>query len=285
MAADDAQSARVGHVVMVVPCQEKAAHPTPLSRPVVAPRGKRSGEMAVDRLTGAFRHVIDKMNRQPACPFSLLLRRHHARPAMAIRWQELGKRNVSPRKVPLNRDTIMRVGNCAQFGDETREAVEAVMHGSGSTFQELADEGFADLLKTRKRPVEAEGSLRRCPKAAPAPRRRVGAFRRRQGTVRNLDPLALATKMANSIDQSKFSRSWCSLPGATRCEIEFAAPTPIKGYGRRLPEAISQKIPRATMNVPNENASPQAALLYVRRASFRSGASSRSRKIRSASYL
>jgi hypothetical protein len=156
MAADDAQSARVGHVGMVVPCQEKAAHPTPLSRPVVAPRGKRSGEMAVDRLTGAFRHVIDKMNRQPVCPFSLLLRRHHARPAMAIRWQELGKRNVSPRKVPLNRDTIMRVGNCAQFGDETREAVEAVMHGSGSTFQELADEGFADLLKTRKRPVEAE---------------------------------------------------------------------------------------------------------------------------------
>ena len=75
---------------------------------------------------------------------------------MAIRWQERGKRNVSPRKVPLNRDTIMRVGSCAQFGDESREAVEAVMHGSGSTFQELADEGFADLLKTRKRPVEAE---------------------------------------------------------------------------------------------------------------------------------
>jgi hypothetical protein len=68
MAADDAQSARVGHVVMVVPCQEKATRPTPLSRPVVALRGKRSGEMAVDRLTGAFRHVIDKMKPATRLP-------------------------------------------------------------------------------------------------------------------------------------------------------------------------------------------------------------------------
>ena len=44
-------------------------------------------------------------------------------------------------------------GKRVQFDDETWEALEAVIRDSGSSFQELADEAFADLLKKRRRPV------------------------------------------------------------------------------------------------------------------------------------
>jgi len=45
------------------------------------------------------------------------------------------------------------VGKRVQFDDETWEAIEAVMHDRGSSFQELADEAFSDLLKKHKQPV------------------------------------------------------------------------------------------------------------------------------------
>ena len=51
-----------------------------------------------------------------------------------------------------------------------------------------------------------------------------------------------------------------------------------RGYGKRLPVAINQNKIRATMNVPTENANVQAAMLCERRASFRSGSLSRSRR-------
>ncbi len=47
-----------------------------------------------------------------------------------------------------------------QFDDETWEAIQAVMRDSGSDFQELADEAFADLLKKRKQPVELKAALK-----------------------------------------------------------------------------------------------------------------------------
>ena len=52
------------------------------------------------------------------------------------------------------------VGKRLQFDDETWGAVEAVMRDSGSSFQELADEAFADLLKKHKQPVGLKASLR-----------------------------------------------------------------------------------------------------------------------------
>ena len=47
------------------------------------------------------------------------------------------------------------VGKRVQFDDEAWEAMEAVIRNSGSSFQELANEAFADLLKKHKQPVES----------------------------------------------------------------------------------------------------------------------------------
>jgi hypothetical protein len=52
------------------------------------------------------------------------------------------------------------VGKRVQFDDETWEAIEAVMHDRGSSFQELADEAFSDLLKKHKQPVGLMASLK-----------------------------------------------------------------------------------------------------------------------------
>jgi len=51
-------------------------------------------------------------------------------------------------------------GKRVQFDEETWEAIEAVMRDSGSSFQELNDEAFADLLKKHKQPVGLKASLR-----------------------------------------------------------------------------------------------------------------------------
>jgi hypothetical protein len=45
------------------------------------------------------------------------------------------------------------VGKRVQFDDETWEAIEAVIRDSGTSFQKLADEAFADVLKKHKQPV------------------------------------------------------------------------------------------------------------------------------------
>ena len=52
------------------------------------------------------------------------------------------------------------VGKRVQFIDETWEAIEAVMRHSGSSFQDLTNEAFADLLKKHKQPVGLMASLK-----------------------------------------------------------------------------------------------------------------------------
>ena len=47
-----------------------------------------------------------------------------------------------------------------QFNDETWEAIEVVMHDTRSSFQDIADEAFADLLKKHKQPVGLMASLK-----------------------------------------------------------------------------------------------------------------------------
>jgi hypothetical protein len=44
-------------------------------------------------------------------------------------------------------------GKRVQFDDETWQAIEAVAERTDMSFQELADEAFADLLKKHKQPV------------------------------------------------------------------------------------------------------------------------------------
>ena len=53
---------------------------------------------------------------------------------------------------------LMR-GTRVQFDDETWEAIEAVMRDSGSSFQDLTEEAFADLLKKHKQPVGLKAAL------------------------------------------------------------------------------------------------------------------------------
>ena len=52
------------------------------------------------------------------------------------------------------------VGKRVQFNDETWEAIEVVMHDTRSSFQDIADEAFADLLKKHKPPVGLMASLK-----------------------------------------------------------------------------------------------------------------------------
>ena len=51
-------------------------------------------------------------------------------------------------------------GKRVQFDDATLAAVEAVARASGNTFQELADEAFADLLKKHRQPVGFKAALK-----------------------------------------------------------------------------------------------------------------------------
>ena len=53
------------------------------------------------------------------------------------------------------------VGKRVQFNDETWEAIEAVMRHSGSSFQDLTNEAFADLLKKHKQPVGLMAPLKK----------------------------------------------------------------------------------------------------------------------------
>jgi hypothetical protein len=59
-----------------------------------------------------------------------------------------------------------------QFDDETWEAVEAVMHDTRSSFQDIADEAFADLLKKHKQPVGLMASLKESVRTRSRPKRK-----------------------------------------------------------------------------------------------------------------
>ena len=51
-------------------------------------------------------------------------------------------------------------GKRVQFDDETWEAISAISRQKGTSFQELADEAFADLLKKHKQPVGLKAALK-----------------------------------------------------------------------------------------------------------------------------
>jgi hypothetical protein len=51
-------------------------------------------------------------------------------------------------------------GKRVQFDDETWEAISAVSRATSKSFQELADEAFADLLKKHRQPVGLKAALK-----------------------------------------------------------------------------------------------------------------------------
>jgi hypothetical protein len=52
-------------------------------------------------------------------------------------------------------------GKRVQIDDESWAALDLLAHDRMMTFQELADEAFADLLKKHGRPVDLRAALRR----------------------------------------------------------------------------------------------------------------------------
>ena len=54
-----------------------------------------------------------------------------------------------------------------EFDDETMNALKLLASDRMSTFQELADEAFADLLKKHGRPTSLKAALKASLKAAP----------------------------------------------------------------------------------------------------------------------
>ena len=66
------------------------------------------------------------------------------------------------------------VGKRVRFDDETWQALDLLARDRMSTFQELADEAFRDLLEKHGRPTDLKTALRRSlpqesPKIPPAP--------------------------------------------------------------------------------------------------------------------
>jgi hypothetical protein len=52
-------------------------------------------------------------------------------------------------------------GKRVQFDNESWAALDLLAHDRMMTFQELADEAFADLLKKHNRPVDLRSALRK----------------------------------------------------------------------------------------------------------------------------
>jgi hypothetical protein len=59
-------------------------------------------------------------------------------------------------------------GKRVQFDEETWNAIALLSRDSMKSFQELADEAFADLLKKHGRPTSLKDALRRSARMAPA---------------------------------------------------------------------------------------------------------------------
>ena len=63
-------------------------------------------------------------------------------------------------------------GKRVQIDDETWVALDLLARDSMKTFQELADEAFADLLKKHERPVDLRTALRKSASVTSPPAKR-----------------------------------------------------------------------------------------------------------------
>lgn len=71
------------------------------------------------------------------------------------------------------------IGKRVQFDDESWQAIDLLASDSMKTFQELADEAFADLLKKHGRPTDLKTALKRSAREPPP-----GSSERRQAAQR-----------------------------------------------------------------------------------------------------
>jgi predicted DNA-binding ribbon-helix-helix protein len=69
-------------------------------------------------------------------------------------------------------------GKRVQLDDETWASLDLLARDRMMTFQELADEAFADVLKKHGRPVDLRAALRKSAQAADAPQQ--GRAKRRK---------------------------------------------------------------------------------------------------------
>jgi hypothetical protein len=67
----------------------------------------------------------------------------------------MAKRKATPARAEA------RIGKRVMFDEATWAAVDLYARDSMKTFQELADEAFADLLKKHGRPTDLKDALRR----------------------------------------------------------------------------------------------------------------------------
>jgi len=83
------------------------------------------------------------------------------------------RENTAPQRTPRERAPTAR-RKLIEFDAETWAALDLLRRDSFKTFQELADEAFADLLQKHGRPVDLRTALRRSAREAggPPPRRR-----------------------------------------------------------------------------------------------------------------
>jgi hypothetical protein len=70
-------------------------------------------------------------------------------------------------------------GKRVQLDEESWSALDLLARDRMMTFQELADEAFADVLKKHGRPVDLRAALRKSAQAADAPEQ--GGGRRHKG--------------------------------------------------------------------------------------------------------
>jgi len=69
-------------------------------------------------------------------------------------------------------------GKRVQLDDETWASLDVLARDRMMTFQELADEAFADVLKKHGRPVDLRAALRKSAQAADAPDKAGGKSRK-----------------------------------------------------------------------------------------------------------
>jgi hypothetical protein len=72
---------------------------------------------------------------------------------------------VAKRKTASPARTETRVGKRVTFDEATWAALDLYARDSMKSFQELADEAFADLLNKHGRPVDLKDALRRSARA------------------------------------------------------------------------------------------------------------------------
>ena len=74
------------------------------------------------------------------------------------------------------------------FDDDTLDKLTQLARDRMGTFQELADEAFADLLSKHGIPVDLKDALRKSAGSSRRPRRRRSRIENRKGSSMNSDP-------------------------------------------------------------------------------------------------